>query len=539
MGHKTVKRRRLFSCYCGAALLLLLAAHPALAAQEPPPNYRTTSPKFDHGQAGIWYAEAGQAAKAVKSFRAQVRFSPAADKHNAYANLGVSLLRIEDLQGAREALDRSVDLNPYNDNAWDNLKLVRTRMLEQKKNMGSALKKETTKKKKPIPWTTPFELGSYREFVGYLASPEFREVYWERHPVLIRTAPDALQQILSLKKVFKKKERYKVGTGVVPPHYRNVNFIPGAFHKKNTIARRELPALQGDENAWVGRDELLWGLKHGQTLQLLGASKFFRSVFKLTANLYRSFGLPSNVNVYITPPGEQVSLKPHTDFTCNFMIQLAGQKRWKLWVRPDLLMPTSEEFIRGRDEDEMVTEAELGPPDFEVVLKRGDVLYVPRGVFHGTSTDNLGDLPAEVGKVDVMFDHGIPFTWATLMGFHSNPVFWKTLPEAVEQRMHKDVAMRRSVDDNFLVRGANATENPRAWKRMRERTRSMMYGLVDELVDHTPFLERSRNLFVSNTNKEMGRTAAMFDVDIPPLDPWPERGEQEPEEDNDNAKEEL
>jgi ribosomal protein L16 Arg81 hydroxylase len=195
-------------------------------------------------------------------------------------------------------------------------------------------------------------------------------------------------KVLSLKKVFKKKEWYRVGTGGNEAPFRNINFIPNAhFFEKNALARKHLKALHSDSTGRVSRKELLWGMKTNHTLQFLGAQKWWKSIFKLTAHLYHAFGVPTNVNVYITPQGRTRSLMPHNDFTCNFMFQLAGRKRWKLWVTKEHLMPTNEKFIYGRDQEEQLTEASLGDPYMDVVIGPGDILYVPRGVFHSTSTE--------------------------------------------------------------------------------------------------------------------------------------------------------
>jgi ribosomal protein L16 Arg81 hydroxylase len=40
------------------------------------------------------------------------------------------------------------------------------------------------------------------------------------------------------------------------------------------------------------------------------------------------------VNLYVTPPGAEVSLIPHSDYQCSLMVQLTGRKRWRLWKKP-------------------------------------------------------------------------------------------------------------------------------------------------------------------------------------------------------------
>ena len=80
-----------------------------------------------------------------------------------------------------------------------------------------------------------------------------------------------------------------------------------------------------------------------------------------------------NTNLYVTPGNTKVSLIPHTDFQCSLMVQLAGAKRWKLWVKPgtpgdavcqccdlyaairvEIALPTHSHMVRGRDHDDPV-----------------------------------------------------------------------------------------------------------------------------------------------------------------------------------------
>lgn len=121
----------------------------------------------------------------------------------------------------------------------------------------------------------------------------------------------------------------------------------------------------------MGPTQLKAGLDTNHTLQMLGAQGWWPRVAKMCDDLSHATNLPTNVNVYITPPGQDTSLAPHNDFTCNFMVHVAGNKRWRLWKDPDFWLPIDQRFIYGRDEAEPLSAEELGEPYMDVILEPG------------------------------------------------------------------------------------------------------------------------------------------------------------------------
>jgi lysine-specific demethylase/histidyl-hydroxylase NO66 len=71
----------------------------------------------------------------------------------------------------------------------------------------------------------------------------------------------------------------------------------------------------------------------------------------------------------LSPAGGE-GLRPHTDPTDAFILQLAGSKSWRVWSRSD------------RRSGPIDAVDELGPPALETTLEAGDVLYLPHGTPH-------------------------------------------------------------------------------------------------------------------------------------------------------------
>ena len=207
--------------------------------------------------------------------------------------------------------------------------------------------------------------------LSLLPSPSF--TYWERYPVLIKTE-GALLDVLDLETALTGQKFKYMGDKYVAP-YRNVKFIRGTFAPKEESDKLKNGA------------DLRRALKGGYTLQFYGVQNWLPTVASMTAQLSsEAVGRPANVNLYVTPPGRPVSLVPHSDFQCSLMVQLTGRKRWRLWKKPDIWLPVRPSQVRGRDDDDELDSESLGRPYMDVELGPGDILYVPRGCLHATST---------------------------------------------------------------------------------------------------------------------------------------------------------
>ena len=147
-------------------------------------------------------------------------------------------------------------------------------------------------------------------------------------------------------------------------------------------------------------------------------------------------GVRTPVNAYLTGAGVETSLAAHSDTQCTFIIQLNGAKRWRLWHKRTLL-PHSDMRVVGKKPETQLDIGRLGPPYIDVDLRQGQarnqhplllfpspletqpgvrvqtlagqasdlrragadqVLYIPRGTIHHTSTVLRSDEVAGAGK---------------------------------------------------------------------------------------------------------------------------------------------
>jgi hypothetical protein len=63
---------------------------------------------------------------------------------------------------------------------------------------------------------------------------------------------------------------------------------------------------------------------------------------------------PNAINIYVTAAGKRTSAPPHTDKQDVVVVQMTGQKHWKVYAPPDSsLKPMADIFARGKGEDNM------------------------------------------------------------------------------------------------------------------------------------------------------------------------------------------
>jgi hypothetical protein len=97
----------------------------------------------------------------------------------------------------------------------------------------------------------------------------------------------------------------------------------------------------------------------------------------LCATLEHHFSHAVHANAYLTP-GDSPGFTPHYDTHDVFVLQIAGNKRWRLFEPPLTLPHRSQAF--------MPLGYVLPAPILELDLKPGDLLYMPRGYVHAAET---------------------------------------------------------------------------------------------------------------------------------------------------------
>ena len=129
------------------------------------------------------------------------------------------------------------------------------------------------------------------------------------------------------------------------------------------------------------------------TLVFHNVELYWRPIALLSLSLSRLFGVYSQANVYYSPPALAAALHAHQDAQSVFVVQCEGRKTWTLLEPPVRWKLRYNQ--RGKAGDTAPV-GELNRPLEEITLEPGDVLFVPRGLYHQTSTPEGGEASLHV-----------------------------------------------------------------------------------------------------------------------------------------------
>jgi len=131
----------------------------------------------------------------------------------------------------------------------------------------------------------------------------------------------------------------------------------------------------------VSDDKLLRLFADGATIVLQGLHRTWAPLIDFTQTLAEELGHPVQANAYVTP-SQSTGFSDHYDVHDVFVVQVAGEKRWRL-RRPVREAPLRDE--PWTDRRALVDEATRHAPSHEFTLSAGDVLYLPRGWLHSAT----------------------------------------------------------------------------------------------------------------------------------------------------------
>ena len=105
----------------------------------------------------------------------------------------------------------------------------------------------------------------------------------------------------------------------------------------------------------------------------------------LCLDLQKSFP-HAYVNTYLTPPNA-AAVNAHADDRDVFVLQVLGEKQWKVYSEVPIPYPSTEEQV-GKNNLAVPESVLQKKPLFDITLKQGDVLYMPRGFVHEACTSS-------------------------------------------------------------------------------------------------------------------------------------------------------
>ncbi len=220
------------------------------------------------------------------------------------------------------------------------------------------------------------------ELIAPVSLTEFFESHWPRNPLFLESDKKKLQNLLTI------------------PQLQSLESVVAARTLK---VRACLPDFDDEYSSMhIEPHDALKAYRNNMTLVFDSMQTQDVSIAETLQQIRLDLGLVTGGEennlckarsiVYATPAG--CGTRMHFDANANFIIQLRGTKHWTLATNRSVINPT-ERFTTGAEEMPAALEMQCTAPLLDEMpedavdyfMEPGCVLYVPRGCWHSTTTD--------------------------------------------------------------------------------------------------------------------------------------------------------
>jgi ribosomal protein L16 Arg81 hydroxylase len=304
---------------------------------------------------------------------------------------------------------------------------------------------------------------NFAQLIQPLTTQEFFSNYWEKkHIVLSRQSPDTYRDLLSLDDI-------DYALAEMDLRHPNVSLATG----------EKIPSV-GEYTFGNGIIDPVAAYKlfsKGTTIVLSNMQLKLPKLAALCRSLTAESSIQFQTNLYLTPPRSQ-GFKRHYDTHDVFILQVAGSKNWRIFGTPFQLPPRGRGFT--------ATKLESGELSDEFVLQQGDLLYMPRGLFHEAISDDSTSLHITLGANSL--------TWADF------------LFEAVAAACLKDVAFRRTLPLGYANSGFDVSQAKKEFLHLLE-------ALPDNIDFESIFKDFANDLIRTQTPGARGQLFNVIEID--------------------------
>ena len=215
---------------------------------------------------------------------------------------------------------------------------------------------------------------SFTDIIAPISFKEFSSKYWDKEVLLLqREDPTFFSSLISIKDLDTILQ-------ISRPKGGEIRVV------KNQVPLDKTKYEEPDGG--LNLNQIYAAYSDGHTIVINEINKFWNHLTKLCANLTQELGHKTVANLYLTPK-HQTALSPHYDTHDVFVIQVEGEKHWKLY---DMEYPTP--LVNSF---QPIFKRENLKNERNIVMKAGDVMYIPRGVPHEASTGNCSSLHLTLG----------------------------------------------------------------------------------------------------------------------------------------------
>ena len=224
--------------------------------------------------------------------------------------------------------------------------------------------------------------AAFADLIAPVSLKSFFAETWEQKPLHIPRSPSPIYETLL---TAGDVETAITSGGLRYPAIQLAK--SGAFFPANTFCRD----IRSGDDVFSGVPDLervQSEYQAGATISLPGFHRAWPPLGALAAGVEGYFDHAVHTNVYLTP-GNAAGFTPHYDTHDVFILQISGVKHWRIY-NPPLALPHRTQPFNPQH-------YKPSDPLLEMDLAPGDLLYLPRGFVHTTTTSHSASMHVTLG----------------------------------------------------------------------------------------------------------------------------------------------
>ena len=267
------------------------------------------------------------------------------------------------------------------------------------------------------------ELGSPLSFLFSPISPEefFRE-HWDRSPIFVDGPAGRFDSIMHQHDFVAALFDAKLGS----PNLRYLQKSIGNRAESLDYFLRKKAAWKKPQQM----EQLACDLHKG-TIVYVAIESAVASIAAFCRSLLPDFKCPISINAYFSAGLDASAFDAHFDPQDTFILQLEGEKEWRLWESDRVPNP-----ISGYPDPKSITPPAL-PADETILMTPGDLLYVPRGTWHWPRS--IDDKPSLHLTLTIVMPRPVDILLWLTQEMSKEPDFRAALPFSKHQQGASDI----------------------------------------------------------------------------------------------------